>query len=251
MHPTIVLSTLAGLALVQAQSNTNPVTGLLGDAAVITNNPLGATYTANLPGTSVTGYVSGVATSNGTGVQFTVAFSNFPSSGGPFLYHIHDQPVPADGNCTGTLAHLDPYIRGETPPCDPNNPQRCQVGDLSGKYGKIQTSPFSASFVDLYASTVNGIGAFFGNRSITLHYANTTRLTCASFQMGGPTSTAGTTTSGTTTTEQGASVTNANGTVSYTSSTVVPFLGAASTTKSLSVGSVIAAMAVAAGFAML
>ena len=25
----------------------------------------------------------------------------------PLVYHIHDQPVPSDGNCTGTLAHLD------------------------------------------------------------------------------------------------------------------------------------------------
>jgi len=41
-------------------------------------------------------------------------------------------PVPADGNCSGTLAHLDPFIRGEKPPCDASAPQTCQVGDLSG-----------------------------------------------------------------------------------------------------------------------
>ena len=29
------------------------------------------------------------------------------------VYHLHDAPVPSDGNCTGTLAHLDPYQRGE------------------------------------------------------------------------------------------------------------------------------------------
>ena len=56
---------------------------------------------------------------------------------GPFGYHIHDQPVPKDGNCNATLAHLDPYGRGPTPPCDSAKPETCEVGDLSGKHGKI------------------------------------------------------------------------------------------------------------------
>ena len=29
------------------------------------------------------------------------------------VYHLHDHPVPTDGNCTNTLAHLDPFQRGE------------------------------------------------------------------------------------------------------------------------------------------
>jgi len=61
------------------------------------------------------------------------------------VYHIHDQPVPADGNCTKTLAHLDPTQRGEIPPCDPTTPEECQVGDLAGKHGNITTSPFQTA----------------------------------------------------------------------------------------------------------
>jgi Copper/zinc superoxide dismutase (SODC) len=100
------------------------------------------------------------------------------------VYHIHDQPVPASGNCTATLAHLDPYVRGEEPPCDPTAPQTCQVGDLSGKYGKIPgTGSFQASYLDLYTSTAQGPASFFGNRSIVVHAANKTRLTCANFQL--------------------------------------------------------------------
>jgi hypothetical protein len=53
------------------------------------------------------------------------------------VYHLHVNPVPEDGNCTETLGHLDPWIRGETPACDPTQPQTCQVGDLSGKYGTM------------------------------------------------------------------------------------------------------------------
>ena len=100
------------------------------------------------------------------------------------VYHIHDQPVPSNGNCTATLAHLDPYIRGEVPPCDRTRLQTCQVGDLSGKYGTIPgTGTYQTSYLDLFTSTQQGPASFFGNRSVVIHTANTTRLTCANFQL--------------------------------------------------------------------
>ncbi|KAI9839845.1 MAG: hypothetical protein M1819_000035 [Sarea resinae] len=186
MRPSVFLAALSGLAFVGAQSNTVPVTGLLGNASIVTDNPVGVTYKATLPNkntTGIRGSVSGTANSNGTGVVFTVDLSGFPSSGGPFLYHIHSTPVPTDGNCTGTLGHLDPTERGEMPSCDPTQPETCQVGDLAGKHGKITTSPFTASYLDLYPSTKEGIGAFFGNRSLVVHFGNTTRITCANFTL--------------------------------------------------------------------
>lgn len=76
---------------------------------------------------------------------------------------------------------MDPFLRGEQPACNASLPATCQVGDLSGKYGKIDSDPFTASYTDLFASTLPGLGSFFGNRSLTLHFANTTRITCASF----------------------------------------------------------------------
>jgi hypothetical protein len=122
-------------------------------------------------------------------------------------YHLHAFPVSADGNCTNTLAHLDPYERGEvsiftaisneaaltsdlqTPVCDSKLPQTCQVGDLSGKHGKINTTEvgdhYTANYVDNYPSTFPGLGSFFGNRSIVIHFANKTRITCANFTMAG------------------------------------------------------------------
>ncbi|PNP51580.1 hypothetical protein THARTR1_07836 [Trichoderma harzianum] len=126
------------------------------------------------------GSVSAVAAPGGKGVRFRVQFENFPKSGGPFMYHIHDEPA-TNGNCTTTLAHLDPYHRGETPACDASKPETCQVGDLSGKYGKITSDPFVAEYFDLYTSLQPDNPAFFGNRSIVVHYANKTRLTCANF----------------------------------------------------------------------
>lgn len=37
------------------------------------------------------------------------------------------------------------------------------------------------SYTDNYAALVPGIGAFFGNRSIVIHFPNKTRITCANF----------------------------------------------------------------------
>jgi hypothetical protein len=106
------------------------------------------------------------------------------------VYHIHDQPVPANGNCTATLAHQDPYIRGEDPICDPSRPATCQVGDLSGKYGEISgltpEQHWTQTYNDLYASTKPGLGSFFGNRSIVVHFKNKTRIACANFELKEP-----------------------------------------------------------------
>lgn len=96
-------------------------------------------------------------------------------------YHLHVAPVPEDGNCTQTLAHLDPFIRTDDPPCDSESPETCEVGDLSSKHGKADSDPFELTFNDPYASLVEGTGAFFGNRSLVVHFANKTRITCANF----------------------------------------------------------------------
>jgi len=80
------------------------------------------------------------------------------------------------------LAHLDPFIRGEATPCNPEAPATCQVGDLSGKHGAADSgTTFEDTYVDPYVSLKEGPGSFFGNRSIVLHFANKTRITCANF----------------------------------------------------------------------
>lgn len=182
-----IATTILAAASVSAQN-----TGKLGDAAEVNDNPVGAIYKATLPDTAFTksaypnggnvkGSIYALSSPDGEGVIFKVKFSNIPSEGGPFIYHIHDQPVPEDGNCTSTLAHLDPYERGETPSCDSNAPQTCQVGDLSGKHGNI-TGDTDVTYTDNFASLKEGIGAFFGNRSFVFHFGNKTRITCANFE---------------------------------------------------------------------
>ncbi|TVY83979.1 Cell surface Cu-only superoxide dismutase [Lachnellula suecica] len=198
MFATTIISVFLA-TLLSSVSAQNLTTGALGNATVVTNNPPGAVYLATLPTTefnnpsdprgNVKGSIVATASPNGIGVSFAVSFSNLPTSGGPFVYHIHDQPVPEDGNCNSTLAHLDPFIRGETPVCNSTLPQTCQVGDLSGKHGKIESDPFVATYTDDFATTVNGLGSFFGNRSFVIHFANKTRITCANFALSGSTAT--------------------------------------------------------------
>ena len=90
-------------------------------------------------------------------------------------------PVPADGDCDGTEGHLDPYGRTDTPPCNPENPKNCEVGDLSGKWGTIPDVSFRDVYLDSYVSLKPGTPAFAGNGSITIHDIDGNRITCASF----------------------------------------------------------------------
>ncbi|KAK4165530.1 Cu,Zn superoxide dismutase-like protein [Cladorrhinum sp. PSN259] len=162
------------------------MTGKLGDAMAISNNPRDLVYSAMIDGGathSVKGKVAAMSGPGGKGVVFNMTIMGLPMDGGPYSYHLHDQPVSADGNCSSTLAHLDPYQRGQAVACNMTAPETCEVGDLSGKHGKIDGPSATKSFTDLYAALVPGIGAFFGNRSIVIHYANSTRLACANFTM--------------------------------------------------------------------
>ncbi|KJZ76469.1 hypothetical protein HIM_04198 [Hirsutella minnesotensis 3608] len=162
-------------------------------APIVSGNPLGVTYQATLPETpfftggslngNVKGSVSAQSSPDGVGVRFSVNFDNVPkqSSSDFFSYHIHTMPVPADGNCTSALAHLDPTNRGENPICDSSSPQSCQVGDLSGKYGFVTDTALQAEYVDPFSSLKEGDASFVGNRSIVFHFGNKTRITCANF----------------------------------------------------------------------
>ena len=152
-----VISVLAAASAVAAQSST------VIPAPVVTGNPIGAKYVGTLPpkeGSTLTGSIEATTGADGKGVKFSVSFAGLPETGGPFMYHLHAKPVPADGNCTGTGAHLDPYMRGEVPGCDASKPETCQTGDLSGKYGNATEQTFSAEYTDLYSATLPSDPAF-------------------------------------------------------------------------------------------
>ncbi|KAF1943749.1 Cu,Zn superoxide dismutase-like protein [Clathrospora elynae] len=166
--------------------------GLEGTATASMNQP-STTYRATMPNVMYNPFVNTVvmgsleAVGGPEGVMFTVNLTGLPDQAqfGPFNWHIHALPVPSDGNCTATMGHLDPTNRGELYMCDPAQPSTCQVGDLAGKHGgKIMTpGNFSTTFMDPYLSVMEGSKGFFGGLSFVLHSGNTTRLTCANFEM--------------------------------------------------------------------
>ncbi|KAJ4296609.1 Cell surface superoxide dismutase [Cu-Zn] 4 [Kalmusia sp. IMI 367209] len=159
------------------------------DAPVVTQNPIGAQYEATLKPKApfaVSGAIKIASGASGKGVSVEVAISGLPTEGGPFMYHIHEKAVPEDGNCTATGAHLDPYKRGEVPICDANNKKSCQTGDLSGKYGNITGTSFSATYNDEYLATLASDVSFFGDKSIVVHLSNKTRIGCANFKQLSP-----------------------------------------------------------------
>ncbi|KAI1295826.1 superoxide dismutase [Xylaria venustula] len=169
MRLSSILSLSAMGACVLAQ---NATTGKLGDAIVVTDNPVGKKAIAVLPkepfftsgslAGNVKGTVKATTGAHGVGVEFEVTFSNLPKEGGPF-------------------SSLDPFIRGEDPACNSTSPATCQVGDLSGKYGKITSDPYKAKFHDDFTAMYEGPGSYFLNRSLVVHFANKTRITCANF----------------------------------------------------------------------
>jgi len=161
------------------------VTGALGDAKEYKSQSQDKTYAVQFS----TKGLSGGITFNPTpdqGVKVVVAIYGLPDVGGPFSYHVHDQPVPSDGNCTGTKAHLDPFIRGQVIHCDPKRPESCEVGDLSGKHGKIPISSngtYTSTYTDYYITLDQGVGAFIGNRSVVIHTNDTKRYACADIEV--------------------------------------------------------------------
>jgi len=104
-------------------------------------------------------------------------------------YHIHEKPVPADGNCNSTGKHFDKYAVGDDFVCDKTQPQNCQLGDLAGKHGSINFNGSVANLSDYayhddYLSTTTGDTAFFGDVSIVVHRkADKFRLACGNFRL--------------------------------------------------------------------
>lgn len=101
MHSTLLaFATSLALASAAGPLDGYPVpgtTGQLGDAAVVTNNPIGVTYTAVLPNSKtsgIRGYISGTSAADGKGVNFVANFYGFPDASlGPFCTSISQTSI--------------------------------------------------------------------------------------------------------------------------------------------------------------
>jgi hypothetical protein len=185
-----------------------PVTDNRTFAPVVTDNRADALYEATLPSrqnTTVRGWITLFAPRQADGVKVHADFWGIPNNEAlgtyclpcflhgltqPAAYYIHEDPVPADGDCYKTGDPFDPYRRGDKAACNMTSPQTCLIGDLSGKHGPIVTADnqgFETRYNDLYLSTEPGAPAYFGNRSIVVHrMSDHARLSCANFVLVAP-----------------------------------------------------------------
>lgn len=137
---------------------------------------------APMGSSQITGTIGFSPAANGS-FQISVDLENFPLVGGPFMYHIHEHPVPVDGNCNATGGHLNPF-HGSISATDLQNKE---VGDLSGKHGMINGPNFQATFSDPYLSLNPQNPAYVGGLLIVIHFQNNTRLACANITLLSPT----------------------------------------------------------------
>lgn len=90
MQSSILFTLASGLALASAQAPTPVpgVTGALGPAQIVEDNPAGVSYVATLPereNTDIRGSVIGTSNANGTGVNFQISLTGLPDASlGPF-----------------------------------------------------------------------------------------------------------------------------------------------------------------------
>ncbi|KAG7663408.1 uncharacterized protein J8A68_003060 [[Candida] subhashii] len=118
----------------------------------------------------------------GSSVNVHFDMTGFPADGAPYYYHIHENSVPANGDCEAVGLHFNPY--NASPDCPKQKHDGyCQVGDLSGKHGLVNTTCFELKFEDPYLSLNKKSKSYIVGRSLVFHYKNMTKLACADIEL--------------------------------------------------------------------
>ncbi|PVI05969.1 Cu,Zn superoxide dismutase-like protein [Periconia macrospinosa] len=149
------------------------------------NNPAGAHYKTEfdyVDQTGVWGFFELKSGADGKTVDLNFKFNGIAKSkGGPFTYHIHQNPL-VGRDCATTGGHFDPYGVG-TANCKEGQGALCEVGDLSGRFRPIsvEANVNENSFSDQYMSLDPKNKAFVGDKSFVIHNANSTRVACGNF----------------------------------------------------------------------
>lgn len=150
-------------------------------APKVSNNPVKAIAIADFPQGGTNKKTLGniiFYTKRNNEVKVHVDMTGLPPADGPFHYHIHEHPVGANGDCEATGLHFNPYAAPAE--CDSQKDDSyCQVGDLSGKHGWINTTCFETKYYDPYLSLNPSSPSYLVGRSVVFHYANLTKFACA------------------------------------------------------------------------
>ena len=137
------------------------------------DSPEGAKYVAKFDN-KLQGQVEFAGTSNGS-VSVSVKLEGLPETGGPFPYHVHELPVPSNGDCMGTKLHLNPYNGSSTA----TTLDDTEVGDLARRHGNLTAPSDDITYIDEYLSLNSDSPAFIGGRSVVVHFLNNSRIACA------------------------------------------------------------------------
>lgn len=156
------------------------ITTLADPAPVIEDNPENVRYKADIDTGDVHGIVEVYTAKNGT-AKVKVDITGLPEEGGPFFYHIHNNKIPDGGDCEAAGTHFNPY-NSEFETCGEQDDAYCQVGDLSGKHGFINTTCFQLKYYDPYLSLNPDDTSFIGDRSVVVHYNDMSKMACGNFR---------------------------------------------------------------------
>ncbi|KAL6452611.1 SOD5 Cell surface Cu-only superoxide dismutase 5 [Candida maltosa Xu316] len=154
---------------------------IAGDAPISTDSTDSDSLVATFKKTStsnIEGTIKFEPAKNGT-VLISLDLTGFPSTGGPFPYHIHEMPVPESGNCTATGMHFNPFNGSATA----TTPAALELGDLAGRHGNITGGSVNEEIDDNYISLNKDSKAYIGGLSVVIHSSNNTRLTCSNLEL--------------------------------------------------------------------
>ncbi|CAG8621850.1 9003_t:CDS:2 [Ambispora leptoticha] len=132
-----------------------------------------ATFTQGVTGIiTFQGYYDNTTKKTSTVIKVDI-HSGLNNHTGVYPYHIHVNPI-TNGNCTTAGGHLDPKNVTDAYTCAPPNLVACQLGDLSGKYGKLipdSEGKNKTSEVDEFLSWTDEAYSMLG-RSVVIHFPN-------------------------------------------------------------------------------
>lgn len=121
----------------------------------------------------------------GKTVTVSIDMTGMPKDGGSFFYKIHHHSVPADGNCANLGAVFNPYLASGS--CSSQRDDSyCQVGDLSGKHGWINSTCFEFGYSDPYLLLNPRLRAYVIGRLLAFYFANMTAFACADIELATP-----------------------------------------------------------------
>ncbi|CAH1783697.1 unnamed protein product [Owenia fusiformis] len=132
-----------------------------------------------------------------TTVYVELMYGNGETPSVDHKWHVHVDPIKADfmsdtGRCASCQGHYNPYsvdLSATYSSCSSSNQLRCEVGDLSGKHGKIGIGNSGSGlwYHNFYTDIdlpLNGPQSIVG-RSVTIHAKDSgaSRLACANIHL--------------------------------------------------------------------